>query len=85
MRYEFECPDHGRFDELRSPKTDDLSTATCQVDGCGKPARRIYGAGYAGHVFDFWYGFDPSSGRHFDSKAAMERDAAQKGQTLHRT
>ena len=82
MIYEFECKEHGRFDTPLSPSNDDLSVHDCP--DCSRVATRIYGAGYAGHTMTFTYGWDPTSGRYFDSKAQMVEDAAERGQTLHR-
>jgi hypothetical protein len=83
--YEFECPEHGLFDRYLSMRSADLATSECETPGCLLTGRRIYGSGYGGHVIDFWYGEDPTSGRHFDSKAEMIKDAAERGHTLHRT
>ena len=63
---EYECKDHGRFDEL--VYGDYPKQLPCPT--CGDQSKFVFSG--ANFKFGFWYGWDPGAGKGFDS--ARQRD-----------
>jgi putative FmdB family regulatory protein len=71
--YEYECPEHGQFDEFNT--VDDRDTMVCPQ--CGKKSKKLMSAS---HVYmDFTPGYDPSLNTWVDTKAQRERICEEKG------
>jgi len=73
MLYEYDCPDHGRFDEFNTL----AARNNMQCPECGKDAKKAMSVCHA--YMDFTAGFDSSLNKWVETKAQRERICEEKG------